>query len=130
LRDAYGDIDARNVRLVVIGNGQPQHARVFREAERIPFDLWVDPGMEAYRAAGLRRGLTSILSWRMPGHVWRAMRGGFRQTRVQGDAWQLGGAFVFTPEGRTVYEQVSREAGDHAPVTELLRVLDGLETGV
>ena len=114
------------MRLVLIGNGQPQHARAFREAEQIPFALWVDPEMKAYRAAGLRRGLTKVLSWRTLGHMWRAMRSGFRQTRVEGDPWQLGGAFVITPEGKTVYEHVSREAGDHASLPELMRALDRL----
>lgn len=126
MRDAFDAINARNVRLVVIGNGQPWHARAFREVEGILFDLWVDPEMKAYRAAGLKRGFTRVFSWRMFGHIWRAMRGGFRQKGVQGDPWQLGGAFVITPDGKTVYEHVSREAGDHATVPELLQVLDEL----
>jgi len=127
LRDAYDEIERTGVRLVVIGNGQAWHAKAFREDEAIPFELWVDPEMKAYRAAGLRRGLSKTLSLRSLGHVWRAMRSGFRQTKVQGDPWQLGGAFVITPEGKTVYQQVSREAGDHASMPELLRVLKRLQ---
>jgi hypothetical protein len=126
LRDAYEEIRGRGARLVVIGNGQPWQAKAFREDEHIPFELWVDPEMKAYRAAGLRRGLTKTVSRRSLGHLWRAMRGGFRQTKIQGDPWQLGGAFVITPQGKTVYQQISREAGDHASVPELLAVLDGL----
>ncbi len=41
-------------------------------------------------------------------------------------AWQLGGVFVVTPDGKTVYDQMSREAGDHASMPELLEVLDRL----
>ena len=126
MRDTYEEIKSKGVRLVVIGNGQPWHAAAFREDEGISFDLWVDPEMKAYRAAGLRRGLAKALSWRSLGHVWRAMRRGFRQTKVQGDPWQLGGVFVVTPDGKTVYEQMSREAGDHASLPELLEVLDRL----
>ena len=128
MRDAYGEIERRGVKLVVIGNGQPWHAKAFREDEQIPFDLWVDPDMTAYRAAGLRRGMTRSVSLRSPGHVWRAMRGGFRQTEVQGDPWQLGGAFVITPDGETLYEQVSREAGDHAPLPDILAAVDRFKT--
>jgi len=127
LRDVYDEIKSRGVRLVVIGNGQPWQAKAFREDERIPFELWVDPEMKAYRAAGLRRGLTKAVSRRSLGHAWRAMRGGFRQTKVQGDPWQLGGVFVITPEGETVYGQVSREAGDHASIPEVMEVLDRLD---
>lgn len=43
--------------------------------------------------------------------------------KVEGDPWQLGGAFVITPAGETLYEQVSREAGEHAPLPELLAAL-------
>jgi hypothetical protein len=64
------------------------------------------------------------LSLKTFGHAWRALRSGFRQTEVQGDPWQLGGAFVITPEGKTVYEHVSREAGDHPDNADLLRALD------
>ena len=126
MRDAYDEIKSRGVRLVVIGNGQSWHAKAFRKDERIPFELWVDPDMKAYRAAGLRRGLTKTVSRRSLGHVWRAMRNGFRQTKVQGDPWQLGGAFVITQNGKTAYEQISREAGDHPSLSSLLKVLDRL----
>jgi hypothetical protein len=80
--------------------------------------------MKAYRAAGLRRGFTKAISLRSPGHLVRALRKGFRQTRVEGDPWQLGGAFVITPDGRTLYRQISREAGDHASLPELLAAID------
>ena len=129
MRDRYEEIKGKGVRLVVIGNGQPWQAKAFREDEHIPFELWVDPEMKAYGGAGLRRGLTKTLSMRSFGHAWRAMRGGFRQTAVQGDPWQLGGAFVITPAGETVYEQVSREAGDHASIPDLMEVLDHLVGG-
>ena len=123
MRDAFADIEQSGIRLVVIGNGQPGHAKAFREAERIPFELWVDPEMRAYQAAGLRRGLSKAVSRRTLGHVWRAIRRGFRPTRVQGDPWQLGGVFLVTPEGETVYEQSSQEAGDHAVLPEVMEAI-------
>lgn len=126
MRDSYDEIKQTGVRLVVIGNGQPWQAKAFREDERIPFELWVDPEMKAYRAAGLRRGVATLVSRRSVKHTWRALRGGHRQGKVQGDPWQLGGAFVITPEGETVYEQVSREAGDHPPLPKLIAVLEAL----
>ena len=120
MRDAYSEFQRRGVRLVTVGNGQPFQAKGFKEEQGIPFDLWVDPDMEAYHAAGLRRGLASTLSPRTMGNAWRAMRGGHKQTRVQGDPWQQGGAFLITPAGEVLYEQISREAGDHAPIEDIL----------
>jgi peroxiredoxin len=123
LRDAKSAFDAEEVQVVVVGNGQPQHARMFREDERVPFRLWVDPEMTAYRAAGLRRGVGQVLTARSVGHSLRAWKGGFRQTRTMGDPWQNGGVFIISPQGETLFQHKSREAGDHASVAELLEVL-------
>ncbi len=109
---------------MVVGNGKPHHAKAFREDEKITFTLWVDPEMEAYRAAGLKRGMGSVFTRRSMGHMARAMRGGFRQSRTKGDAWQNGGAFVISSEGKTLFTQISRESGDHAEVADILAALD------
>ncbi len=124
LRDTYSEFEERGIHLVVIGNGHPEHAKAFREDEQIPFTLWVDPELRAYRTAGLRRGMLKTVGPRSIAHAWRAMRRGFRQTTVQGDPWQLGGAFVITQAGEVVYRQVSGEAGDHAPLDEVLAAID------
>lgn len=124
MRDAKDEIDSRGVEVVVVGNGTPQHAKMFREDDGIPFTLWVDPELQAYRAAGLRRGLTAVFSRRSLGHSVRAMKAGFRQTKTKGDPWQNGGVFVITPQGKTMYEQISAEAGDHAPLADVLAALD------
>jgi peroxiredoxin len=119
LRDEYDEIKGAGVRLVVIGNGLPEQARAFREEEGIPFELWVDPEMKAYRAAGLRRGAANVFSLRSFGHILRAMRGGFKQSGVQGDPWQLGAVFLIDRDGRTLFEHFSREAGDHPPIQKI-----------
>lgn len=124
MRDAKAEIDGRDVHVVVVGNGRPHHAKMFREDDAVPFTLWVDPELRAYRAAGLRRGLGAVFSRRSLVHAARALKAGFRQTKTKGDPWQNGGVFVITPKGRTVYEQVSEEAGDHAPLHEILVALD------
>lgn len=124
MRDAQSEFERRDANVVVIGNGKPMHAQMFAEDVRVPFTLWVDPQMQAYQAAGLRRGVTAVFSLRMAKHAARAMKGGFRQTKTQGDPWQNGGVFVISPQGQSLYEQVSREAGDHAAVADILRALD------
>jgi NAD(P)-dependent dehydrogenase (short-subunit alcohol dehydrogenase family) len=84
----------------------------------------VDPDLRAYRAAGLRRGRVELLSPRLARNAARALRAGFRQSGVQGDPWQLGGVFVIRAGTDLTYRYVSREAGDHAPVEEILAALE------
>ena len=108
------------LRTIVIGPGNRQQAQMLREDEGIAFELLTDPELKAYRAAGLRRGAARVFSWRSFAHLWRAWRKGFRQRSVQGDPWQLGGVLLIAPGGEVLYRHVSREAGDHAPVQEIL----------
>ena len=127
MRDHQAEIEQRGVHLVVIGNGTPGQAQMLRDDLAYQGTLWVDPDMAAYRAAGLRRGVTKTLSFRMFGHLVRALRDGHRQRGVQGDPWQLGGTFLIAPPERVLFAHVSREAGDHPPVADVLNTLDGVD---
>lgn len=109
--------------LCVVGSGQPLHARDFIEQHGLDFPLLVDPRLEAYAAAGLRRDVASTLNPRVLGHAWRAMRAGHRQGKTRGDPWQQGGAFVISPDNRVWLEQVSRAAGDHVAPASLVEAL-------
>jgi peroxiredoxin len=129
VRDQRPRIRDLGAELIVVGNGRPEHARDFKEQHGLTFPLLVDPDLEAYAAAGLRRDLRSTFNLRTVGNAVRALRGGHRQTSVQGDPWQQGGAFVITPDGRVVYEQISRAAGDHPDPAEIIAALQGLRGG-
>jgi NAD(P)-dependent dehydrogenase (short-subunit alcohol dehydrogenase family) len=124
LRDRLTDIRERGAELVIIGNGSAQFASAFREDMHLDAPLLVDPELRAYRAAGLRRGRVEVLSPRLPLNALRAIRAGHRQGAVQGDPWQLGGVFVIRPEGDLSFQHLSREAGDHPGVDEILGALD------
>jgi NAD(P)-dependent dehydrogenase (short-subunit alcohol dehydrogenase family) len=124
LRDRIGDIRARGAELVIVGNGAENFAAAFREDFDLDCPILVDPELRAYRTAGLRRGRVELLSPRLPGNALRALRAGSRQTGVEGDPWQLGGVFVIRPGGDLTYRYVSREAGDHPPVDDILDALD------
>jgi NAD(P)-dependent dehydrogenase (short-subunit alcohol dehydrogenase family) len=117
------EIRALGAELVVVGNGATNFAEAFREDYRLDSPLLVDPELRAYRAAGLRRGRVEALSPRLPLHALRALGGGSRQGSVQGDLWQLGGVFVIRAGGELAYRYVSREAGDHPPLEEILEAL-------
>ncbi len=124
MRDALPDIRRRGAELVIVGNGSAFFARTFREDLELDCPVLVDPELRAFAATGLRRGRVEILSPKVPLNALRAFLGGARQQAVQGDPWQLGGTFVIRAGGEVAYAQISREAGDHAPVAELLAALD------
>lgn len=123
MRGREDEIRARGAELVIVGNGAASFARAFREDYALDGPLLVDPELRAYRAAGLRRGRVEALSPRLARNALRALRTGARQGEVQGDAWQLGGVFVIRPSGDLAYRYVSREAGDHPPVDDVLAAL-------
>jgi NAD(P)-dependent dehydrogenase (short-subunit alcohol dehydrogenase family) len=117
------EIRALGAECVVIGNGSAYFAKLFREEYAPDMQLLIDPELRAYRAAGLKRGRVEMLSPRLPKHIFRAWRNGFRQGSVQGDAWQLGGVFVIQAPGKLTYQYISREAGDHPPVEMIIQAL-------
>ncbi len=124
MRDRLLEIRAAGADLAVIGNGNATFASAFREDLGLQdLMLLVDPPLRSYRAAGLRRGRSEVLSPRLPTNALRALRQGFRQSAVQGDAFQLGGVFVIRPTGELTYSHRSREAGDHAPIEDVLAAL-------
>ena len=125
-----GEVDgfrALGAALAVVGNGTPAQAKEFAAEYELPFPLYVDPKLEAYRAAGLRRGVLDTLNAGTFTHALRALRTGARQGLTKGDPWQLGGAFVVAPGGRIAFRHVSRDAGDHADAAKIRKALEKLE---
>ena len=120
-------IRARKAELFLIGNGNRHFAEGFKRDLGITAPVFVDTRRDAYRALGMKRGigrtLGSLQTWKSFG---RALRGGFRQKRVQGDAWQLGGVLVVQPGGAVVYRSLSEHAGDHPPVADVLAALPAI----
>lgn len=117
-------IRAKGAELVLIGNGNRRFAAAFRDELAIAAPVYVDTERRAYRALGMKRGVGSprgLLA--TAGNAARAWRAGFRQTSVQGDAWQLGGVLVVRPGGRVAYRYASDAAGDHPPVEDILAAL-------
>jgi peroxiredoxin len=127
LRGEVEGIRALGAGLAVVGNGTPAQAKDFAAEYELPFPLYVDPKLEAYRAAGLRRGVLDTLNAGTFSHALRALRTGARQSLLaKGDPWQLGGAFVVEPGGRIAFRHVSRDAGDHADMGKIRKALEKL----
>jgi hypothetical protein len=120
---ARGRIRERGAELVFVGNGSRQQARAFREEFAIAAPLYVDPERRAYAALGMKRGSGPVAVLAAARNSLRALRAGFRQTGVQGDAWQLGGVLVVRRGGVVAYRYLSGAAGDHPPVDEVLAAI-------
>ncbi len=123
MRDGIPEIHRAGAELVIVGNGGPSFAAAFREDFGLDGPLLVDPELRGYRAAGLRRGRVEALSPKLARSAARALRAGHRQTGVEGDAWQLGGAFVIRPDGSLRFRHVADHAGDHARLDAILAAL-------
>ncbi len=120
MREFIPQFAEKGLKLAVVGNGSVKHAAAFAVEEKIPFPLYTDPRLSSYKAAGLKSGLATIFNLTAVKNTWRARRGGFKQTRVRGDAFQQGGAFVFAPGDKVLFEQRAEAGGDHVDPQALL----------
>jgi hypothetical protein len=112
LRTREQELDTAGARLVFVGTGLPAMAADFARAHAGPHPVLGDPQRAAFAAAGMRGGIWTMLHWRLLPNLWRALRAGFRQTNVQGNAWQHGGVVVLAADTRVLHREVDRTAGD------------------
>ncbi|HEY6331334.1 MAG TPA: peroxiredoxin-like family protein, partial [Blastocatellia bacterium] len=90
LRDYESKFKAKGATLAVIGLGNVNYARSFREDTGINFPLLIDEQREAYRALGLKKAnLLHLLRKDNAAARKRAKAGGHRQLRLGKDPFQL-----------------------------------------
>lgn len=114
----------KGAKLVAIGLGDANYARLFREDTGITFPLLIDENKEAYRAAAL--GKASVLHLLRKDNAAarkRAKSGGHRQQKLGKDPFQLGGSFVFAPGNVDRFAHVSETFGDNAAIADLLAAI-------
>jgi len=117
-------VEALGAGLAVVGLGNPGFAKGFRESTGYVGPLFVDGEGVAYRAAALGRLRPwHLFSVRMIRNAMRAKKEGFRQSKVEGDPWQLGGTLVVAPGDRVLYAWRNRNADDDAPIEAVLAAL-------
>lgn len=118
------EVRAAGGSLAVIGLGTPAFAKGFRASTRYEGPLFVDGEGAAYRAVALRRLRPwNLLNLRMIRNALRARKAGFRQGKVEGDPWQLGGTLVVAPGDRLVYRWRNSNADDDAPLDAVIAAL-------
>jgi hypothetical protein len=114
-------------RLVILGNGSPQMARAFVEDLGLPKDqVFTDPSRKSYALAGMKRGVLATFNPKSILHAARAMKAGFRQTKTAGDPLQQGGVVVVEKGGMIRFVHQDSEAGDLAPLAQVLAAVGSL----
>jgi hypothetical protein len=116
---------AAGVRLAVVGQGTPAHARDFLESREVDgLELYVDTERATYKAAGTKMaGAEGLLS---PKVGLKAARTVLRSRVVQAPSYygghpaQLGGVMIVKPDGSVPYFHLADDAGDNPPNSEVL----------
>jgi alkyl-hydroperoxide reductase/thiol specific antioxidant family protein len=119
--------------VVLVGMGTPAHAKRFKDETGIEFPILLSRDKAAYRAMELKRGSTRevFAPRQLRSSALRAMgvgtgraQGGNLALRPPEQDWhQFGGAFVFAPGGRLVFEQRAKDPSDTVTAEQLERAL-------
>jgi hypothetical protein len=124
LRDHEPAFRNKGASLAVIGLGDRNYARIFREETSISFPLLVDEDRQAYRIADLRSAnLLHLLRRDNAQSRDRARAAGHHQHKLGANPFQLGGSFIFGPGNVDRFSQVSQTFGDNATPEALLAAL-------
>ena len=126
LKAEYGQLSARGYDVLAIGHGTPARAAAFARDLALPFPVLGDREQRAYAAYGLgRAGFRSLVDPRLYAAGAKAMLGGARQGKPEGDTRQLPGTFVIDPAGIVQFAKPAAIASDLATTGELLAWMDG-----
>ena len=98
-------------------------ARDFIAQFNITAPVYVDPKRQMYRTLGMTANKINILNPKSIFAGLKASKKGFRQNKVQGDPWQLGGVLLVTPKGDIPYIYRSSYAGDHPDVDAVIEAI-------
>ena len=126
LHRAREEFEAAGVRLVLIGQATPRHAKHFRDKlELDPLPILADEERRSYRVAGFSRGsVTQLVGPRsVLAGVKHSRRSGVIQGRPVGDIAQLGGEMIVRPDGTVQWSHAQENAGDTTSPQDLLAAL-------
>lgn len=114
-------------RIVVVGNGTIEQARVFFQQKGLPrpgVEVVTDAARESYRAAGFERSEERTFRWPGVREAYERARGkGQRIDGIFGDLTQLGGVLVTEPPDDVRFLYRSEFAGDRPDMSEVLTAI-------
>ena len=115
------------VKLVLIGQASPRHAKHFRKRQGISLPVLADEARGSYVAAGAKMGsVGDLLGPKVfaKGLATIASTGKI-QGRTIGHPAQLGGAAVIGPGDELIWSRMAGDASDNAPAEEILAAASG-----
>ena len=124
MQQRYEEIRGLGAEVVAVSFEPMQRLKKQVEDMRLPFPILTDPGLETYRAYGVRRG--SFRDVFNLGASLQFLRLLFRGRWVwagHGDIMQLGGDFIIDKEGLLKYSHPASRSQDQADVDGLLEEL-------
>jgi hypothetical protein len=124
IRGKRSEIEELGAGIVFVGNGTARAAAWFQKRFAADSTVLTDPELGSYKAIGARSGMLSTLGPSAWGAGLRAFRAGARQSTTKGHAYQQGGLVVMAPGDRVLYQRISKTAGDHAPIADVLAALE------
>lgn len=123
LAPRLAEISALGVRVVLIGNGPPSNVAPFLERHGLadkPVELYTDPSLAVYRAAGLARSAWATHGPRALVDFVRALTRGHRPGAIDGDLRQQGGAILFDEQASIVWSHENESLGDHPDPSDIV----------
>jgi hypothetical protein len=122
MRKHKSEIEDLGGRLAFVGSGTTAQAQNFRDRFVPGCAVFTDPSSYTYRNIGARQSMSSTVAG-FTLHGARAMRHGHLQTSMHRRAFQQGGVLVAYPGNLIAFAYVSKVAGDHPPLSEVLGAL-------
>ncbi|KAI3992113.1 hypothetical protein MKX01_015004 [Papaver californicum] len=131
LKESKSRFDSAGVKLIAVGVGTPEKARIL--AERLPFpmdSLYADPDRKAYDVLGLYYGFGRTFFNPASASVfsrYEALKKAVKNYTIKAtpddrsSVLQQGGIFVFKGK-QLLYARKDEGTGDHAPLEEILNV--------
>ena len=120
--------DEAGVRLVLIGHGTcEQGADFLANLDAQELELLTDEDRAAYKAAGTKQATVGeLVGPRMLVRgIKRSLASRTHQGRIIGNAAQLAGVLLVTPDGSIPYAHLSEDASDNPPNDEVLEAVAG-----
>lgn len=116
-------LKALSIPLIAITNAQPKHLGWFHKQHKLEgMELYTDPDMETYKAAGLHYGFT--LKGGISEHIGKYSKAGVLNRNAlrggTGDFRQMGGTLVMGQDNEVLWRWIDSNPQDPAPINTIL----------
>lgn len=128
LRPRLDELAELGTDVALVSNGTPQQLATWCAAQQLgdyPIELFTDPTLAAYRAAGLTRSWLGTAGPRAIANLARLFGRGHVNGWAKGDWAQQGGTLYVKRGGELALYHRSARVGDHVPVADLVQTALG-----